>query len=136
LPSRERIAYLGEKLKFAREREFANLSLKLAKLSKLFGSPVAKANDGIVLEDVNDQAGHCYRPKTYPGTITLFLPQRNYYFVGKPCMGWSEFAAGGLRIIQLPAYPGGMFVEPYVRTLADNLRACIDDAEKAQVAPR
>ena len=56
--------------------------------------------------------------------------------MANPSMGWMEFAKGGLKIIELPVYPGGMFVEPYVQTLAEKLRVCIDDAEKAQVAPR
>jgi aspartate racemase len=134
LPSKERIGYLAEKFRGTRQRGLANLTLKLANLPKLFGSRVAKPMDGIALEDVNDQAGFSYRPKTYPGAITLFLPQRNYYFVGKPGMGWPEFAAGGLNVIELPVYPGGMFVEPYVRALADKLRACIDEAEKPPAA--
>jgi hypothetical protein len=50
--------------------------------------------------------------------------------MGKPCMGWTGFAAGGLAIVELPVYPGGMFVEPYVRVLAEKLRACLDEAEK------
>ena len=128
LSSKERIAYLGEKLRGAREREFGNLSVKLAKLAKRFGSRVAKANDGIVLEDVNDQAGYAYRPKPYPGKISLFQPQRNYYFLANPCMGWTEFAKGGLKITELPAFPGGMFVEPYVQILADKLRICLEGA--------
>jgi aspartate racemase len=134
LPSKERIAYLGEKLRGASEREIEKISIKLDNLSKLFGSRVGKANIGIVLEDVNDQAGHSYRPKAYPGEISLFVPQRNYAFMSKPRMGWTEFAVGGLNIIELPVYPGGMFIEPYVQTLADKLRVCIDEAQKSHVA--
>jgi thioesterase domain-containing protein len=136
LSSKERIAYLGEKLRFASKRELGDMSVRLENLSKLYGKRVAKANVGIVLEDVNDQAGHSYRPKAYPGNISLFVPQRNYSFMGKPSMGWTEFATGGVKVLELPVDPGGMFLEPYVQTLADKLRACIDDAEKARVAPR
>src|SRR5213075_980799 len=65
LPSKERIAFLGEKLRGASEREIEKISIKLDKFSKLFGSRVEKANVGVVLEDVNDHAGHSYRPKAY-----------------------------------------------------------------------
>lgn len=129
LPLRELIAYLGEKIRGAKDREFAKISVKLASHSKPNGTRVANANAGIILEDVNDHAGHSYRPKAYPGAITLFQPRRNYTFLKKPCMGWSEVATGGLKVIELPVYPGGMFVEPYVQILADNLRICLESAQ-------
>jgi thioesterase domain-containing protein len=130
LSSNERIDYLRKKFKGARERELGNLGVRLSGLAKRLGNRMAKANAGIKLEDVNDHAGHAYRPKPYPGPITLIRPQRNYFFMGKPCMGWTGFAAGGLTIVELPVYPGGMFVEPYAQQLAEKLRACIDEAEK------
>jgi len=130
LSSKDRIDYLRKKFRGAREREVGNLWVKFARLSKRLGNRTAKANAGIKLEDVNDRAGHSYRPNGYPGAITLFRPQRNYYFIRKPCMGWTGFADGGLTIVELPVYPGGMFVEPYVRVLAEKLRACLDEAEK------
>ncbi len=129
-----RIAYLREKFRGARTREVGSLWVKLVGVTKHWQFHMAKANTGIKLEEVNDRAGHSYRPNPYPGRIALFQPHTNYHFMDKPCMGWTGLAAGGLEVIDLPVYPGGMFVEPYVQTLADKLRACIDAAERAPVA--
>jgi hypothetical protein len=41
-------------------------------------------------------------------------------------MGWGESIAD-LDLAELPVDPGGIFVEPYVRTLADGLRTRIDE---------
>jgi hypothetical protein len=42
--------------------------------------------------------------------------------------GWGGIAAGGLEIIELPSDPGGIFLEPYVQTLAERLRERINRA--------
>ncbi|HEV2246782.1 MAG TPA: hypothetical protein VGW37_09015 [Terriglobia bacterium] len=41
---------------------------------------------------------------------------------------WGGIAAGGLEIIELPSDPGGIFIEPYMQTLAERLREHIDQA--------
>jgi thioesterase domain-containing protein len=110
----QRISYLREKLTEVKARKLKQWSSR--------GAPF--------LEDVNDHAGFSYRPKPYPGKLTLFQPKTNYHSLQKPSMGWNEFALGGVEVIELPAYPGGIFVEPYVRVLADKLRACIDAADQ------
>jgi hypothetical protein len=110
----QRISYLREKLTEVKARKLKQWSSR--------GAPF--------LEDVNDHAGFSYRPKPYPGKLTLFQPKTNYHSLQKPYMGWNEFALGGVEVIELPAYPGGIFVEPYVRDLADKLRACIDAADQ------
>ena len=78
------------------------------------------------LERINERAHFAYVPAIYPGALTIFKPRRNYAFLRDPLNGWGEVAAGGLEFIELPVDPGGIFVDPYVRTLADKLRACID----------
>ncbi len=60
--------------------------------------------------------------------MTLCKPRRNYSFLRDPNNGWGEFTAGGLEIIELPSDPGGIFVDPYVQTLANRLREQIDRA--------
>ena len=77
------------------------------------------------LEDINDRAGYEYKPRPYPGKLTLIKPQRNYSFYNDPRMGWANLTAGGLEIIELPVNPGAMLVEPYVQILAERLRTCI-----------
>ena len=41
-------------------------------------------------------------------------------------MGWSDFVAGKLEIVELPVYPGAIFNEPFVRKLADELRVRLE----------
>jgi thioesterase domain-containing protein/acyl carrier protein len=116
LPLRGRIAYLGEKIQGARVREVSKLSVILAGEASL--------------ERVNERAGYAYQPEHYPGQITVFEPKRNYDFHSKPRLGWDGFA-DALQVIEMPVYPGGLFVEPYVQLLAEKLRECIDKAEHA-----
>jgi hypothetical protein len=43
-------------------------------------------------------------------------------------------AGEGLRLEELPVHPGGMFAEPYVRTLAARLKDCLEEANAEMVA--
>ena len=60
--------------------------------------------------------------------MTICKPRRNYSFLRDPFNGWGGTAAGGLEIIELPSDPGGIFIEPYVQTLAEKLKEQIDQA--------
>jgi amino acid adenylation domain-containing protein len=126
LDSRERFAYLKTKLKGACARELERVSVKL---SSLFATGVygnRNGNGQAFLEDINDKAYFAYVPSVYDERITVFRPQRNYSFLTKPSMGWSEVVTGGLDVIDLPVEPGGIFIDPYVTTLAEKLRSLID----------
>jgi hypothetical protein len=78
------------------------------------------------IEDINDRAFFAYVPRVYPGKMTICKPQRNYAFLRDPFHGWREVAAGGLDVIDLPVDPGGIFIEPYVQSLAQKLKEQID----------
>jgi hypothetical protein len=69
-----------------------------------------------------------YIAKPYPKKIIMFKPRRNYSFVRDAQFGWGQVGLGGIEMIELPADPGGIFVEPYVRTLAEKLKEQIDQA--------
>jgi hypothetical protein len=60
--------------------------------------------------------------------MTICKPRRNYAFLRDPFNGWGEIAAGGLEVIELPSDPGGIFLEPFVQTLAHKLKEQIDHA--------
>jgi len=51
-------------------------------------------------------------------------------------LGWDKLAAGGLATYQLPVFPAGMLVEPFVQIMAKKLKACIDEALKDNQANR
>jgi hypothetical protein len=65
--------------------------------------------------------------------MIICKPRRNYSFLRDPYNGWREIAEGGLELIELPSDPGGIFLDPYVRTLAEKLREQIDKAASAPV---
>lgn len=43
-----------------------------------------------------------------------------------PQVSWEELAAGGMDVHELPVYFGGMLVEPFVSSLAEQLKTCLD----------
>jgi pyochelin synthetase len=123
------IDYLTEKFKIALRREIERLRIKVVHLLKL--NPhrdVVMGTREEFLEDINDRAFLAYVPGVYPGKMTICKPRRNYAFLRDPFNGWGEIAVGGLEIIELPSNPGGIFLEPYVQTLAEKLKEQIDQA--------
>ena len=70
-----------------------------------------------------------YRPKVYPGQLTLFRARMQPLFSPhKPDKGWGRLAAGGMDIKVVPGNHLGMLQEPHVRVLAEQLRTCLDRA--------
>jgi|GEM_PF-4931740 len=45
--------------------------------------------------------------------------------------GWVEFVVKGLETTERPVYPGGIFAQPHVRTVAERLPACLDSRQAA-----
>jgi amino acid adenylation domain-containing protein len=121
------IEYLTEKSKIAVRREMERVRIKIVHLFKL--NPHRDVSPGTqeeFIEDINDQAFLAYVPTFYPGKMIMCKPRRNYSFLRDPSNGWGGIVAGGLEIIDLPSDPGGIFLEPYVQTLATKLREQID----------
>jgi thioesterase domain-containing protein len=81
------------------------------------------------IEDINDQAAFAYRPRPYPGKVFLFKHERNFSFLADPgTFGWKGLPTEGLEVFDVPASPGGMFMEPYLQVLASRLKACLEEA--------
>ncbi len=80
-----------------------------------------------------DQALAEYYPEKYQGRITIFVPNRlPAGFTDPQTYGFGEIAAGGLARHEIPAYPRGTLVEPYVRILAEKMKISLDDADQNQ----
>jgi thioesterase domain-containing protein/aryl carrier-like protein len=79
------------------------------------------------LSEFNKRAALGYVPKLYGGRILHVSPLRQYARYKRLELAWDELAAGGVEHFCLPMYPGQIFEEPFVRDLADKLRACIDE---------
>jgi thioesterase domain-containing protein/acyl carrier protein len=78
------------------------------------------------------QALREYRPQIYSGPLTLFRARMQPFFSShRPDKGWSPLAAGGLDIKVIPGNHLGMLQEPHVRVLAEQLRACLDEAKQS-----
>ncbi len=70
-----------------------------------------------------------YQPRIYPGRLTLFRARMQPLFSShNPDKGWGQLAAGGLEIRVVPSNHLGMLQEPHVRVVAEQLRACLNDA--------
>ena len=60
--------------------------------------------------------------------LILNKDHKQYARYDKPELSCDKLVTGGLDIYELPVYPAGMVVEPFVRLLAEELRVCIDKA--------
>jgi phthiocerol/phenolphthiocerol synthesis type-I polyketide synthase E len=117
----EMLSYFKEKKRLAGDGGWAHIrtEMPLTTLDDSFG----RAESGIELsvQTVNDHAADTYIPKPYSGKLTLFKPQKNYSFYSDPKMGWGDLVKD-LDIIEMPVNPHAMLVEPYVKTLAQELK--------------
>ncbi len=73
-----------------------------------------------------------YVPQVYSGRVTLFrAAEGTLEWHSDPELGWGPLAAGGVEVYDMPGRHNDvtdMLTEPYVRVLAEKVRACIDRA--------
>jgi len=78
-----------------------------------------------------------YRPRVYPDRITLFRSSEvvdNKYFqnmyehpsFADPAMGWGPLSPEPIEIYRVPGHHGQIVTEPYVRIMAQHMRACLE----------
>ncbi|HEV3041225.1 MAG TPA: amino acid adenylation domain-containing protein [Candidatus Angelobacter sp.] len=90
---------------------------------------------------MNAQTMRSYVGGPYQGRIDLFSAEKPIEYIGKespenyesylePGKGWDRLAAQGVQIYSVPGQHYTMMQEPHVKTLAEKLRACIDNAAK------
>lgn len=142
LDGSEKMTFVQEKFKVLTDRTSVWVgSIK----SKMNGgsedsSASSVANDDKLLARVwenNDTVAYSYVPKPYQGTISHFKPQQDYALYTDPKLGWDEIALQGVITHQMPIYPAGMLVEPFVSKLADTMYTSIDTAlETTQSNPQ
>jgi thioesterase domain-containing protein/acyl carrier protein len=135
LDLKSQISYLTIKSRIALRRGMERLHVKMNRLLKLNPHRDVMGPREEFLDDINGRAYFAYLPRVYPGKMTILKPQRNYTFFRDPFNGWSEVAAGGLEVIELPVDPGGIFIEPFVQVLAERLRESFDQAFATQSEP-
>ena len=79
----------------------------------------------------NDEAVMEYEPQEYAGRIMNFIPMKEYSFHRHEGLGW-ENIAHELETHVLSVFPAGMLVQPFVKELAQALRAEIYNISKQQ----
>ncbi len=128
LESKEKFTFINEKLKAVKGRRKVWLGMITSKLGNIFHNANGQSSILSEIWQINDDASLTYVPKPYPGPITQFVPVKEYARHEGPGLGWHDLARGGLEIHQLPVYPAGMLVEPFVHILAGKLKGCIQKA--------
>jgi len=74
-------------------------------------------------------AGAGYKPKPYPGRVTLLRTRTQPFFCSfDPEYGWGELAKGGVEVRRVPGSHEAIFLEPHVRALAAQVAACMRQA--------
>jgi thioesterase domain-containing protein len=74
-----------------------------------------------------------YQPQIYPGRITLFRTRRESLLGPFDAeMGWGRLATEGVEIKELSGFHATFLQQPYVQSLAKQLRRCLDEAQRAR----
>lgn len=124
-PGKEKITFIKEKIKIAGERVSEKISsIKTSAAAKFPGN--GKANTLLSLQLLNDKAALEYVPKPYNGKVVVFTPQEMFKNFNDESFGWGKLVGDNLKIVELPIYPKGMLVEPFVVNLAESLRLEIE----------
>jgi thioesterase domain-containing protein/acyl carrier protein len=130
LRPKDMIEYLQEKMRLGLGGELANLKTSMPGASSVEG--VSRATSGVEanVQAINDYAAEHYAPVPYLGRLTLFKPRFNYKFYPDPNLGWGDLALGGLEIVEVAVNPHAMLLDPYVITLAEQLKVRIKNGSE------
>ena len=83
------------------------------------------------LVQTNYLAWQSYVPRPYPGRVTLFRARtRPIFYSLRPDLGWEEVAQGGVETHVVNGQHWKIMVEPTVRSLAGQLRNCLERTYK------
>jgi thioesterase domain-containing protein/acyl carrier protein len=85
----------------------------------------------IELTELHLQAALDYKPEEYHGVVTLFRARNrsiNEVVFGSldPKMGWGQLASGGVSVHLVDGFHRNMHLAPHARSLAAELRKCLD----------
>jgi thioesterase domain-containing protein len=77
-----------------------------------------------------NRARFSYTPRAYQGRITCFLSDEFSLNHKKLIPDWYKLDAGGIDIRFVPGTINTMWQEPHVQILAEQLKACLEEAQK------
>jgi len=133
LGSKEKLTFFMEKAKVAKSRSKVWYGMVLSKFGHRFHQRSGQYLTLAQLWEINERTPHNYMPKVYPGRISDFRPIKQYALFDGSELGWDKVAAGRVETCELPVYPRGMLVEPFVRLLAEKLQVCINKALETEL---
>ncbi|MBX3731626.1 MAG: amino acid adenylation domain-containing protein [Verrucomicrobiae bacterium] len=81
------------------------------------------------INDTYDQAVTAFRPRPYPGRITIFKAEHAW---GPADLGWRDLAGGGLVLESVPGDHFSMIEDPQVEGLCRKLAQALADADNAR----
>jgi thioesterase domain-containing protein len=85
-----------------------------------------------MLENLYDSASEEYLPKPLDIHLTLFKPKQSYAGYSDTFFGWQNYVQD-ITLIELPVYPAGMLIEPFVAQLASHIERQLSLAEDGLV---
>jgi non-ribosomal peptide synthetase component F/thioesterase domain-containing protein len=90
-----------------------------------------RARQLFALKRASFRAGFSYEPRPYTGRVTVLRAEDGLgrHFTD-PALGWSALA-GEVEVHQVPGTHEDLLSSPYVETLAERLRRCLDREEKS-----
>lgn len=126
--AREKAVLVTGRLKWTIKKGIASGLKKISNnLSHSNGSSEAPESQQRI--DSAIKAFRGYVPKAYPGQVTLFratkLPAG---YNNERELGWEKLA-GSVEVHEIPGYHGSIVMEPRVRILAEQLQACLLEAQ-------
>ena len=128
LRGQEKLVYLSDKLRFAPAKTKHKIFRRAFKLYRRIGRRLPPVLRNI--EELNFAAVKDYVPQVYPGRATLFLASDDLTAAFDVEEGWQGLVAGGLEKIRVSGNHLDLVKEPHVRTLAEKLRNCLDQAHR------
>jgi len=121
---------------FVREKWDVALTRVGIRLRALYHALCAWSSPGLqnsyphlLVKRVNDHAAMQYVPRPYSGRVAVIRPKGSFWGLDHPSLGWGEVVRDGLEIREIPVYPKGMLIEPFVQMLAAELKVCLENAE-------
>ena len=128
----KRLPYAQAVLQHELHEKLIRIQKKLAsRFRSPHTSPPISPLQGLdAIRAVCDRAAKAYVPQAYPGVVTLFRATEApeswlRSATTDPQLGWGQ-VAGAVKVEEIPCHHFNLFDEPYVRILAEKLKACLE----------
>ena len=112
-------------LKPSAQRSYLKEKAEVVRRMPVKYSPVTRSNT---------RAGRRYVPKPYPGSIDYFWANDRVEDRSDRRRGWWQWAEGGVELHRIPGGHTTFLLEPYVQTLAKQLKEVLEQAQKNVIA--